>query len=904
MRFFVFSRRLIVRGLAVAGLLVALQHAGDAQAPSSGISGRSGPSTLPAVPANAALKRRYVAGGIANSVILPAALQADLQPSQNGGPLKIGFNRDIPSALAGTLESRNWAWAAANDGLVAALSVRSPGAAALRLGLEVRDLPPNTELRFFGFTADAEVFGPFTAVDVLPQTAGPAVESGRRFWSPIVSGDTIAVEIFVPAASDVRSVSLTATSVSHLLMNPALEEQDFLKISNPCEIDVACYPAWDAQARAVARMSFTENGSTFLCTGTLLNDRGGTLTPYFLSANHCIDTSAVAATLNTFWFEQRTSCGGGSTAPATRLTRGATLLATSPGTDFTLLRLNEPAPAGAFFAGWRSESVAPGLPVAGIHHPQGDPKKISLGSLDGVAGYLGPATGSGTHLKVTWSQGLTEGGSSGSGLFADDGTGQLLGILSGGTLACSGANDWYGRFQLIHPQISQYLDAGPPTTQTRVIALAGNLAFGDVSIGTTATRTLTIANTGNAALIVTGLAFPGGFSGGFAGTIAAGGSQPVTVSFTPTEATSYGGTVIVNANQTGGTNTIAASGRGSSGGGGGTRTAPGQASVEFNSDCSVTLRWPAATGPVTQYVIVAQVNGVPAGTYPLGSEPSVRSGALLPATYQVVVRALFIDGTSLDGPPSTWVHTCGSPGTPPPPAGPSSAPSWLPHTVTASTVTLNWTSTQGATAYDIEATVQATGQVLNVPVGNQTSLVVANVPPGSYVLRIRGRSSTSAGPYSSPLTVIVGGGGGAPPPAPGPTQITLTWNTTADMDLHLIEPGGAHVYWNSRSGPTAQLEADDLDGFGPERTVIRTPAPGIYQVYIVEYSGAATTATVTITVNAGTASAQTVSYTIQAGGGSPAIGYNVANVNAVTGQISPAAGTRVADLRATDPRKE
>jgi N-acetylmuramoyl-L-alanine amidase len=97
---------------------------------------------------------------------------------------------------------------------------------------------------------------------------------------------------------------------------------------------------------------------------------------------------------------------------------------------------------------------------------------------------------------------------------------------------------------------------------TRVIGLSGNLAFGSVTVGTTATRTLTISNSGNATLTVSGITYPSGFSGAWSGTIGPGGSQNVTVRFAPTSVTSYGGTVIVNGDQTSGTNTIAASGTG------------------------------------------------------------------------------------------------------------------------------------------------------------------------------------------------------------------------------------------------------------------------------------------------------------------------------------------------------
>ena len=94
------------------------------------------------------------------------------------------------------------------------------------------------------------------------------------------------------------------------------------------------------------------------------------------------------------------------------------------------------------------------------------------------------------------------------------------------------------------------------------IALSGDLSFGTVQPGVTVTRTLTISNSGNSTLTVTGLSYPAGFSGAWSGTIVAGASQDVTVGFTPPAAATYGGTVTVSGNHTTGTNTIAISGTG------------------------------------------------------------------------------------------------------------------------------------------------------------------------------------------------------------------------------------------------------------------------------------------------------------------------------------------------------
>ena len=103
----------------------------------------------------------------------------------------------------------------------------------------------------------------------------------------------------------------------------------------------------------------------------------------------------------------------------------------------------------------------------------------------------------------------------------------------------------------------------PTTPAGAAIALSGNMAFGNVAVGATATSVLTIGNGGAAALAVTGITYPAGFAGNWnGGTIAAGGSQAVTVTFTPAAASAYTGTITVAGNHVSGTNTIAVSGSG------------------------------------------------------------------------------------------------------------------------------------------------------------------------------------------------------------------------------------------------------------------------------------------------------------------------------------------------------
>ncbi len=94
---------------------------------------------------------------------------------------------------------------------------------------------------------------------------------------------------------------------------------------------------------------------------------------------------------------------------------------------------------------------------------------------------------------------------------------------------------------------------------TRIMALGGNLSFGAVIVGTTATGLLTIANSGNATLAFTGISGPCGsmFAASVtAGSVAPGTTASIAVGFTPTAVGDCSGSITVTANQTAGATTI------------------------------------------------------------------------------------------------------------------------------------------------------------------------------------------------------------------------------------------------------------------------------------------------------------------------------------------------------------
>jgi uncharacterized protein YfaP (DUF2135 family) len=63
--------------------------------------------------------------------------------------------------------------------------------------------------------------------------------------------------------------------------------------------------------------------------------------------------------------------------------------------------------------------------------------------------------------------------------------------------------------------------------------------------------------------------------------------------------------------------------------------------------------------------------------------------------------------------------------------------------------------------------------------------------------------------------------------------ITITWNTTSDVDLWVTEPDGTRCFYQmpmTKSG--GQLHEDNTTGFGPERYSISKAPPGEFVICV------------------------------------------------------------------------
>ena len=421
-------------------------------------------------------------------------LALETTPTDKTQPPKIGFPRALPDLKANTA----WTWTLLPEGgQVTAVSLTSPGAMALRAGLHITALPKQARLRVYT-QAQREVLHQFSGAQML-QTLDTNLASGdrrddaRTFWTPMVLGEEVTLELELPTGANPSDVQLNLPTLSHLFLTPeAYEDQRVsTRAAASCHLDATCYASsWDNISKAVALMTFVDGGYSYTCTGTLLNDMASSHVPYFLSANHCISTQTTASTLQTTWFYRAPSCNAvGSSTATTNLSGGATLLYQNAGTDTSFLRLNADPPAGAYQAGWWASLPGVGVGLTGVHHPKADRQKISFGSVytyyscsTGSESFSCSATGSSLarFIGVKWSEGVTEGGSSGSGIWAPYATGdqRLVGQLYGGGSSCSAptATDYYGRLDLAYEAaLYQWLGSSTaPSTRTLTVTRSGS----------------------------------------------------------------------------------------------------------------------------------------------------------------------------------------------------------------------------------------------------------------------------------------------------------------------------------------------------------------------------------------------------------------------------------------------
>lgn len=217
-------------------------------------------------------------------------------------------------------------------------------------------------------------------------------------------------------------------------------------LSGDCNVDINCYPGsfWEREKHAVCRL--ISNGQ--ICTGSLINNTRFDARPFFLTANHCINSQEMVDNMIVVFNYESPECYGADGLTEQSIS-GGLMRATTSHLDFCLIELSQtPLPSyHPYYLGW-SLSEDPAFSTTAIHHPQGDVKKISEDHNSPVTDNYGSSYDYNSHWRILeWDVGTTEGGSSGSPLFNEKH--QLVGTLTGGEANCSHfLNDYFSKFSM------------------------------------------------------------------------------------------------------------------------------------------------------------------------------------------------------------------------------------------------------------------------------------------------------------------------------------------------------------------------------------------------------------------------------------------------------------------------
>lgn len=333
-------------------------------------------------------------------------------------------------------------------------AITSIDATALRIQVDLSALDLGEELWVTDIIGTRS-FGPYTIWDA---------ENGGR-WLPTTIGDSCIVTV---ASPNPILPELKLLTLSHIY-------EDLLSKQLPCPISADCItdPKLQEVSTGIGRMTVTDStGETSLCTGALLNNADTEeVEPWFFTADHCFQGFAGTISpsgIEVVWDFRADGCDGpepdeAAFASLPRST-GAAILATDANLDAALVEL-EDVPVGALgraYLGWDTRAPEFDEEVIGLHHPDGESMKQNIGTVDAID--VDTSLGQNQNT-ISWSEGITEGGSSGSPALYDDGTFRVFGVLSNGNLQfCDSTNprlDQYASFRDFFPAIRPYLTTKP-----------------------------------------------------------------------------------------------------------------------------------------------------------------------------------------------------------------------------------------------------------------------------------------------------------------------------------------------------------------------------------------------------------------------------------------------------------
>lgn len=316
------------------------------------------------------------------------------------------------------------------------IRVYAAGAYTLNFTFDNYELPDLAKLYIYN-EQKTNVLGAFTSFNN---------QADKIFATTLIEGESVIIEYYEPKNVDF-SGTLHLSRITHGYRNVYDFTAKSFGSSGSCNNNVVCPEAagWENQIRSACILVVNSSG---FCSGSLVNNTANDGTPYVMTANHCSTSNNFGSWI--FWFNwQSPTCTNPTTNPPHDqvTTSGCVLKARNAGSDFCLVQMNQAPPQSfnVYYAGWSREGTV-SQSATGIHHPNGDIKKISFANNPTVSAVYNSVD----SWQALWTDGATEPGSSGSPLY--DINYRFIGQLYGGPSACGATpanmNDYYGKFSV------------------------------------------------------------------------------------------------------------------------------------------------------------------------------------------------------------------------------------------------------------------------------------------------------------------------------------------------------------------------------------------------------------------------------------------------------------------------
>lgn len=331
-------------------------------------------------------------------------------------------------------------------------------------------------------------------------TADTHKQKGSFATEPL-PGNTLVLEYERPLKSPMPSIKIEALGY---LFRPVLLgaevtgglDQSDPYISTACQININCPQGeeWqDEKAGVVTYIQLIDDFGVWVqsaCSGNLMNNSAEDFKPYILTAAHCAGERLGSSETTGQWaggfkipqekmdqwifgfHYERPRCSSGELAHYNVKTLTGCQIRSyiSPygASDGMLLELNQQVPEDyrVYYNGFDATEAIPTKGV-GIHHPAQDSKKIAV--LDGEVAldqwFDGSSRGGADdHFRFLYKEGQTEGGSSGSSLFAANKL--VVATLTGGENEPCGGHNYYGR---MFSHWDKYKSQGPLTYMSKFL---------------------------------------------------------------------------------------------------------------------------------------------------------------------------------------------------------------------------------------------------------------------------------------------------------------------------------------------------------------------------------------------------------------------------------------------------